>query len=60
MEEAPSGEIVASDWATRRTHDCTQVPALLEQIDDPIASVSADGACDTRAVYEAAYERGEG
>ena len=58
--DASSGEIVASDLTTRRTHDCTQVPALLEQIDDPIASVSADGAYDTKAVYEAAYERGEG
>jgi IS5 family transposase len=58
--DAASGEIVASDLTTRRTHDCTQVPALLEQIDDPIASVSADGAYDTKAVYEAAHERGEG
>jgi len=58
--DAASGEIVASDLTARRTHDCTQVPALLEQIDDPIASVSADGAYDTRAVYEAAQERGEG
>ena len=56
---AASGEIVASDLTTRRTHDCTQVPALLEQTADPIASVSADGAYDTKAVYEAAHERGE-
>jgi hypothetical protein len=33
---------------------------LLEQIDDQVASVSADGAYDTRAVYEAAHERGDG
>ncbi len=46
--------------STRRAHDCTQVPALLEQIDDPVASVSADGAYDTKAVYEAANERDEG
>ena len=43
----------------RRTQDCTHVPALLEQIGDPIESVSADGAYDTKAVYEAAHERGE-
>ena len=55
-----TSEIVASDLTARRTHDCTQVPALLEQIDDPIASVSADGAYDTKSVYEAAHERGEG
>ena len=58
--DAASGEILASDLTARRTHDCTQVPALLEQIADPIASVLADGAYDTKAVYEAAHERGEG
>ena len=58
--DADTGEIVASDLNTRRTHDCTQVPALLDQIADPIASVSADGAYDTKAVYEAAHEQGEG
>ena len=58
--DAATGEIIASDLTARRTHDCTQVPPLLDQIIDPIASVSADGAYDTRAVYEAAHERGEG
>ena len=58
--DAETGEIVASDLTARRTHDCTQVPPLLEQIDDPVASVSADGAYDTKAVYEAARDRGEG
>jgi hypothetical protein len=58
--DADAGEIVASDLTARRTHDCTQVPPLLEQISDPIASVSADGAYDTKAVYEAAHGRGEG
>jgi len=58
--DADTGEIVASDLTTRRTHDCTQVPALLEQIDQPLASVSADGAYDTKAVYEAAHEHGKG
>ena len=58
--DADTGEIVASDLTARRTRDCTQVPALLEQISDPLASVSANGAYDTRAVYEAAHERGEG
>ena len=40
--DAETGEIVASDLTARRTHDCTQIPPLLEQIDDPVASVSAD------------------
>ncbi len=58
--DADTGEIVASDLTARRTHGCTQVPALLEQMAEPIKSVSADGAYDTKAVYEAAHERGEG
>ena len=33
---------------------------MLGQIADPVASVSADGAYDTKAVYAAAHERGEG
>ncbi len=36
--DAGTGEIVASDLTARRTHDCTQVPTLLEQIDGPIES----------------------
>jgi hypothetical protein len=58
--DADTSEIVASDLTARRTHDCTQVPVLLEQLDEPVASVSEDGAYDTRAVYEAAHERGDG
>ena len=58
--DADTGEIIASDLTARLTHDCTPVPGMLEQISDPIASVSADGAYDTRAVYEAAHGRGIG
>jgi hypothetical protein len=58
--DASNGEIVASDLTGRRTPDCCRVPSLLGQIDGRLASVSADGAYDTRAVYEAAHEHGEG
>ena len=58
--DADTGEILASHLTSRRTHDATQVSALLGQIDDPVASVSADGAYDTRVVYQAAHEQGEG
>ncbi len=58
--DASTGEIVASDLTSRRTHDSTQVPTLLDQIGQPIAAVSADGAYDTKAVYEAAHEHGKG
>ena len=58
--DANTGEIVASDLTSRRTHDCARVPVLLEQIDNRVASVSADGAYDTEGVYEAAHAHGEG
>ena len=35
------------------------VPALFEQIKAPVASVSADGAYDTKSVYAAAQAKGE-
>ena len=58
--DADTGEIVASDLTGRRTSDCARVPVLIQQIDDRLASVSADGAYDTAAVYEAAQVKGEG
>ena len=58
--DADTGEIVASDLTGQRTADCARVPVLIEQIDDPVASVSADGAYDTAAGYEAAQMKGEG
>jgi len=42
--DASTGEIVASDLTGRRTPDCARAPALIEQLEDPVASVSADGA----------------
>ena len=58
--DADTGEIVASDLTGRRTADCARVPVLIEQIDDRLASVSADGAYDAVAVYEAAQAKGQG
>jgi hypothetical protein len=55
-----TGEIVASDLTGRRTADCARVPVLIEQIDDRVASVSADGAYDAAAVYEAVQVKNEG
>ncbi len=42
--DAQTGEILASDLTFQRTHDATRVPALLGQLADAVASVSADGA----------------
>ncbi len=58
--DASTGEIVASDLTSRRTRDCARVPVLLEQIDDPVASVAADGAYDALGVYETAQAQGRG
>jgi hypothetical protein len=51
-------EIVAVEFTDSRVHDSQQLPALLEQIPDPIGQVSGDGAYDTRACYEAVLQRG--
>ena len=58
--DADTGEIVASDLTGRRTPDCARVPTLIDQLDDPVASVSADGAYDAVGVYEAAQSTGGG
>ncbi len=57
--DASTGEIVASELTDRRTHDCTRVGPLLEQIDNPLASLSADGAYDAAGVYEAGQSKCE-
>jgi hypothetical protein len=57
--DLPSVTYVPCRSDPRRTHDSTPVQALLEKIPDPVASLSADGAYDTKAVYEAAQERGD-
>ena len=58
--DAKSGQIVASDLTNHRIRDSTPVPALLEQTDHPLASLSADGTYDRKSVYEAAQRRGNG
>ena len=58
--DADTGEILASELSGRRTADCARVPILIEQIDNRVASVSADGAYDAVVVYEAAQMKGEG
>ena len=48
-----TGNIVASELTASRARDATRVPALLTQIQAPLASVAADSAYDKQAVYEA-------
>src|SRR4030095_6632545 len=46
-------EIVAVALTGSRVHDSQPLPALLDQIPDPIGQVTGDGAYDTCACYEA-------
>jgi hypothetical protein len=50
---ALTGEVVACDVTSKLATDASRVPALLKEIDRPLASVSADGAYDKTVVYEA-------
>ena len=50
-------EIVAVELTGSRVHDSQPLPALLDQIPDPIGHVSGDGAYDTRTCYEAVLQR---
>jgi hypothetical protein len=51
-------EIVAVEVTESRVHDSRPLPALLDQIPDPIEQVSGDGAYDARRCYEAVLQRG--
>jgi hypothetical protein len=55
--DADSGQIVAAALTTNDVDDGTQVSTLLDQIDDPIASFTADGAYDQDGVYGEIAER---
>jgi len=50
--DGKTGDIVAVDLTASGARDAARVPALLKQIDRPLASVSADAAYDTTDVYE--------
>lgn len=56
IDEA-SGEIVASVISTNDVGDSEVLPDLLQQIQDPIHQVSADGAYDTFGCHEAIAEK---
>jgi hypothetical protein len=47
-------DVVAVEVTTEQWTDGEVFAGLLEQIDDPIAQIDADGAYDTREVYQAA------
>jgi transposase len=55
--DANTHEIVAVELTLDTVGDVTELPRLLDQIDGGVASVTADGAYDGEAVYNAVAER---
>src|SRR5277367_6718420 len=55
--DAITHEIVASELTPDDVGDVSEMPALLDQIDAEVASMTADGAYDGEAVYDAVAER---
>src|SRR4051795_1714803 len=55
--DAETGQIVASALTSKEADDGAQTGALLDQIADPVASFTGDGAYDQDAVYAAVGER---
>lgn len=55
--DADSGEIVAIELTKKEVDDGSQTGALLDQLGDPLASFTGDGAYDQDKVYEAVAER---
>jgi hypothetical protein len=51
--DALNSQVIACDLTSKSARDASRVPALLKQINSPLASVRADGAYDREAVYEA-------
>src|SRR3954454_20222803 len=54
--DAKTGTIVASTLTSREVDDAAELGPLLDQIDDPLAAVVADGAYDQDRVYDAVAE----
>src|SRR5215217_4424094 len=55
--DAETGRIVAATLTDRDEDDASQVGPLLDQVADPVASVTADGAYDQESVYADVAER---
>ena len=55
--DADTHEIVAVELTPDDIGDISEIPDLLDQIDADVASMTADGAYDGRAVYDAVAER---
>jgi hypothetical protein len=58
--DAASGIIVAQTLTDQDRDDPSQVAPLLDQIDDPIGQVTADGAYDGAPTYQTIAQHGDG
>jgi hypothetical protein len=58
--DAASGMIVAQTLTDQDADDPSQVGPLLDQIDEPIGQVTADGAYDGTPTYRTIAQRGDG
>src|SRR5882757_1419246 len=58
--DAENGMIVARTLTDQDTDDPSQVAPLLDQIDDPIIQVTADGAYDGASTYQTIAQHGDG
>jgi len=56
--DADTGQIAAAALTTSDVDDASQVGALLDQVDSPVASFTADGAYDQDGVYREVAARG--
>jgi transposase len=54
--DAKTGTIVASTLTTKEVDDAAELDPLLDQVDEPVAAVIADGAYDQDRVYDAVAE----
>jgi hypothetical protein len=57
--DAASGRIVAQTLTDQNVDDPSQVGSLLDQIDDPIVQVTADGAYDGVPTYQTIAQHGD-
>src|SRR4051795_11998015 len=58
--DAETGRIVAATLTDRDEDDASQVGPLLDQVEDPVASFTGDGAYDQESVYADVAERHPG
>ena len=58
--DAASGTLVAQTLTNQDTDDPSQVGPLLDQIDDPIDRITADGAYDGAPTYQTIVAHGAG